>query len=107
MADFLIEFLENEVHAGRLPCKLPPIQSGVGSVANAVLGGLQNSNFRNLSLYSEVLQDSVLDLIETERISLLPAQHLRSRLSALVPFIKVLNGINIRLSFDRWRLVIP
>lgn len=69
MADFLIEFLENEVHAGRLPCKLPPIQSGVGSVANAVLGGLQNSNFRNLSLYSEVLQDSVLDLIETERIS--------------------------------------
>lgn len=69
MADYLIAFLENEVVCGRLPRKLPPIQSGVGNMANAVLGGLQKSNFRNLSVYSEVLQDSVLDLIETERVA--------------------------------------
>lgn len=69
MADYLVEFLENEVAHGRLPRKLPPIQSGVGSMANAVLGGLQKSRFRNLSVYSEVLQDSVIDLIETERIA--------------------------------------
>lgn len=69
MADFLVEFLENEVAQGRLPKKLPPIQSGVGNMANAVLGGLQKSNFRNLVIYSEVLQDAVLDLIETERVS--------------------------------------
>ena len=69
MADYLIAFLENEVACGRLPRKLPPIQPGVGNVANAVLGGLQKSPFRNLSVFSEVLQDSVLDLIETERVS--------------------------------------
>ena len=38
-------------------------------MANAVLGGFQKSNFRNLSVYSEVLQDAVLDLIETERVA--------------------------------------
>ena len=69
MADFLIKFLEDEVEAGRMPRKLPPIQSGVGNMANAVLGGFQKSNFRNLSVYSEVLQDAVLDLIETERVA--------------------------------------
>jgi succinyl-CoA:acetate CoA-transferase len=69
MADFLIKFIEDEVKAGRLPHDLPPIQSGVGNVANAVLGGFQKSNFRNLTVYSEVLQDAVLDLIETERVA--------------------------------------
>lgn len=69
MANYLIELLEKEVALGRMPQKLPPIQSGVGNMANAVLGGLQQSKFRNLSIYSEVLQDAVLDLIETERVS--------------------------------------
>ncbi len=69
MAGHLVSFLENEVKAGRLPQKLPPIQSGVGGVANAVLGGLQASRFRDLSVYSEVLQDSVLDLLESGRVS--------------------------------------
>ena len=69
MADYLIKFIEGEVKAGRLPRELPPIQSGVGNVANAVLGGFQKSRFRNLSIYSEVLQDAVLDLIQTERVA--------------------------------------
>lgn len=69
MANYLIKFLENEVACGRMPRILPPIQSGVGNMANAVLGGFQKSKFRGLTIYSEVLQDSVLDLIETERVS--------------------------------------
>ncbi len=69
MADYLIKFLEDEVAAGRLPHSLPPIQSGVGNMANAVLGGLQKSDFRNLSIYSEEIQDAVLDLIKTERVA--------------------------------------
>ena len=69
MANFLIKFLEDEVEAGRLPRSLPPIQSGVGNMANAVLGGFQKSNFRNLTVYSEEIQDAVLDLIETERVA--------------------------------------
>lgn len=68
MAKNLIKFLEEEVRLGRLPKNLLPLQSGVGSVANAVLGGLCDSDFENLELYSEVLQDSVLDLIDANKV---------------------------------------
>lgn len=68
MADNLIEFLKKEVRLGRLPKNLLPLQSGVGSVANAVLGGLCNSEFEDLSFYSEVLQDSVLDLLDLGKL---------------------------------------
>jgi succinyl-CoA:acetate CoA-transferase len=60
----LIEFLIFEVKKGRLPKNLLPLQSGVGSVANAVLAGLLDSSFENLSCYSEVVQDSMLDLLD-------------------------------------------
>lgn len=68
MASNLIAFLEKEVKEGRLPENLLPLQSGVGSVANAVLGGLNDSNFENLEVYSEVLQDSVLDLLDSGKV---------------------------------------
>lgn len=68
MAANLIGFLEKEVEAGRLPKNLLPLQSGVGSVANAVLGGLNDSKFENLEVYSEVLQDSVLDLLDSGKV---------------------------------------
>lgn len=68
MADNLIKFLESEVDEGRLPENLLPLQSGVGSVANAILSGLTESNFNDLSVYSEVIQDSVLDLIDANKI---------------------------------------
>ncbi|MEG2869834.1 MAG: acetyl-CoA hydrolase/transferase family protein [Paraclostridium sp.] len=68
MANNLIEFLYEEVAKGRLPNNLLPIQSGVGSVANAILGGLVNSKFKDLVVYSEVIQDSVIDLIEAGKV---------------------------------------
>ena len=49
--------------AGRQPASLSPIQSGVGSVANAVLAGLGSSGFTGLRMYTEVVQDSALELI--------------------------------------------
>lgn len=36
----LIEFLKHEVSHGRLPENLLPLQSGIGNIANAVVGGL-------------------------------------------------------------------
>lgn len=68
----LVEFLEYEQKKGRLPAqgkKMLPMQSGVGSIANAVLMGLQDSKFENLELYSEVLQDSVLKLIKSGKVA--------------------------------------
>lgn len=68
MANNLIKFLENEVKEKRLPKNLLPLQSGVGSVANAILGGLVDSEFEDLVVYSEVIQDSVIDLIEANKV---------------------------------------
>ncbi len=64
----LIRFLEREVALGRLSAKLLPLQSGVGSVANAVLSGLAESDFTDVSIYSEVIQDSVFELIESGKV---------------------------------------
>lgn len=64
----IIEFLKKEVKEGRLPENLLPLQSGVGSVANAVLGGLVDSDFENLTCYTEVIQDSMFDLIDAGKV---------------------------------------
>lgn len=69
MAENLFGFLENEIKHGRIPKELLPLQSGVGSVANAVLAGLLKSKFENINIYSEVLQDAVLDLIDCGKIA--------------------------------------
>ncbi len=68
IASYIVDFLKNEVKHNRLPQNLLPLQSGVGSVANAVLAGLLDSPFENLNFYSEVIQDSVLDLIDSGKI---------------------------------------
>lgn len=69
MARHLLEFLRKEIAAGRLTEKLAPLQSGVGSVANAVLHGMLDSEFTDLELYSEVLQDAVFDLMDAGKVS--------------------------------------
>lgn len=69
IADNIVELITKETEAGRLPVPLPPLQSGVGGVANAVLAGLKKSDFTDLKVYSEVLQDAVFDLIDAGKIS--------------------------------------
>ncbi|MDN3449969.1 acetyl-CoA hydrolase/transferase family protein [Planococcus sp. APC 3906] len=68
MAGHLLDFLRAEVSAGRLTDKLAPLQSGIGSVANAVLHGMVDSEFKNLEVYSEVLQDAVFDLMDSGKV---------------------------------------
>ena len=68
IADHLIEFFKAEVTAGRMTNKLGPLQAGIGSIANAVMCGLIDSPFENLSMYSEVLQDSTFDLIDAGKL---------------------------------------
>jgi len=65
IAGHLIEFLDHEVSVGRVPAQLLPLQSGVGNVANAVLAGLQTSRFEQLTAYTEVIQDGMLDLMRS------------------------------------------
>ncbi|WP_406692031.1 acetyl-CoA hydrolase/transferase C-terminal domain-containing protein [Saccharopolyspora sp. ID03-671] len=73
IAGHVLDFLELEVAAGRLPRELLPIQSGVGNVANAVLAGLENGPFHGLTAYTEVIQDGMLQLIESGRMEMASA----------------------------------
>lgn len=68
IAGHLLDFLRAEIHAERLTEKLAPLQSGIGSVANAVLHGMIDSEFTDLDVYSEVLQDAVFDLIDAGKV---------------------------------------
>ncbi|MCQ6282044.1 acetyl-CoA hydrolase/transferase family protein [Bacillus sp. EB600] len=68
MAQHLIEFLRGEIKAGRLTNSLAPLQSGIGSVANAVFHGFLDSEFTDLEVYSEVLQDAVFDLFDAGKV---------------------------------------
>lgn len=64
------EFLSNELKAGRIPKSFLPIQSGVGNIANAVLGALgANKNIPVFNMYTEVIQDSVIDLMKEGRVN--------------------------------------
>ncbi|MGE4545453.1 MAG: acetyl-CoA hydrolase/transferase C-terminal domain-containing protein [Pedobacter sp.] len=65
IAGHIIDFFSNEVSAGRLPRNLLPLQSGVGGIANAVVAGLVSSPFENLTVFTEVLQDSFLPFIDS------------------------------------------
>lgn len=69
IAQHLIDFLEGEVRCGRLPQNLRPLQSGVGSIANAVLHGLLQSSFKGLEMYSEVLQDAAFELLDAGKMT--------------------------------------
>lgn len=69
IAKHLLGFFENEVKLERLTDRLLPIQAGIGKVANAVLTGFKDSNFYDLTMFSEVLQDSTFDLIDAGKLS--------------------------------------
>ncbi len=65
VANFLVE----EIKAGRLPEDFAPLQSGVGNVANAVLGCMgENKEIPAFNVYTEVIQDAVIGLMKEGRV---------------------------------------
>jgi succinyl-CoA:acetate CoA-transferase len=83
MARHLIKFLEN--HVGEV---LPPLQSGVGNVANAVMAGLVESDYKNLKVWSEVIQDAMFDLIDAGKLSAVSGTSLSPSPEGLQRFYK-------------------
>jgi succinyl-CoA:acetate CoA-transferase len=73
IAGHLLEFFRHEVSRGRLPASLLPIQSGVGNIANAVLTGLVDSPFDGMTAFTEVIQDGMLDLLDSGRLRMASA----------------------------------
>jgi len=73
IAQHILDFLDGEVKAGRSPNTLTPLQSGVGNIANAVLVGLNEGHFENMSSYTEVIQDGMLDLLDSGKVKVASA----------------------------------
>lgn len=69
IARHLVNFFKEEVAQNKLPANLGPLQAGIGNIANAVMMGLLDSDFKDLTMYSEVLQDSTFDLIDAGKLS--------------------------------------
>ena len=69
MSEYIIELLQDEVKKGHMPKNLLPLQSGVGNVANAVISGFVDSDLKDLSVYTEVIQDGMFDLIDAGKLN--------------------------------------
>jgi succinate CoA transferase len=62
-------FLSSEIKAGRIPAGFLPVQSGVGNVANAVLGAMgEDKDIPPFEVYTEVIQDSVIKLMQEKHV---------------------------------------
>ena len=63
------QFLAGEIKSGRIPKEFLPIQSGVGNIANAVMASLgTNPEIPTFEMYTEVIQDSVIELLRNGKI---------------------------------------
>lgn len=69
IADHVARFLVEDRAAGRIPPEFLPLQSGVGNVCNAVLAGLAHcDDLPRFKVFTEVLQDAMLDLLAADRV---------------------------------------
>jgi len=99
IAGHIIDFLQQEVHAGRLPENLLPLQSGVGNIANAVLVGLNQGPFSHLTAFTEVLQDGMLDMLRSGKLT-------KASATALSFSPQALDDFNRNIDFYRQRIVL-
>ena len=99
IAGHLLEFLSHEVARGRMPAALLPLQSGVGNIANAVLTGLASGPFHGMTAYTEVIQDGMLDLLDSGRLLVASATAF-----SLSP--DAANDLNSRMEAFRNRLIL-
>lgn len=62
-------FLVKDMKRGIIPSTFLPLQSGVGSTANAILGALgHDESVPDFNIYTEVLQDSVVGMMLEGRV---------------------------------------
>ena len=73
IAQHLVEFFEHEVAQGRYDERLLPLQSGVGNIANAVMAELVKSRFTGLTAFTEVVQDGMLDALDSGTLAMASA----------------------------------
>ncbi|KAF8636317.1 hypothetical protein AX17_003636 [Amanita inopinata Kibby_2008] len=69
--------LNFSVSADRLPGSLLPLQSGIGNVANSIIGGLADGSFEQVQVWTEVLQDTFLRFFDSGKLSFATATSIR------------------------------
>lgn len=70
IAQNVVKFLLAEMRNGHIPKEFLPVQSGVGNINNAVMDLLGNHpDIPHFAMYSEVLQESVVDLLLAGKIT--------------------------------------
>jgi len=69
IAGHILDFLAWEVEKRRIPGSLLPLQSGVGNIANAVLFGLKEAPYENMTSYTEVIQDGMIELLRSGKLA--------------------------------------
>jgi len=70
IAEHLVRFFLDEIAAGRLPHEFLPLQSGVGNVGNALMADLgEHPDLPSFTMYSEVFQESCVDLMRAGRLT--------------------------------------
>ena len=92
------DFLAAEMRSGRVPSSFLPLQSGVGNVANAVLAALGvSTDIPAFEMYTEVLQDSVIPLLENGRCKFASTCSLTLSAEAMEKVIKEIEFFKQRL----------
>ena len=91
-------FLLREWKNGAIPKEFLPLQSGVGNIANAVLGALgDDPNLPGFSMFTEVIQNSVIDLMMKDRIRFAAGSSLtlsEDRLDTMYEHIDIFGNVN-------------
>lgn len=94
------DFLAHELRAGRIPSEFLPIQSGVGNIANAVLQAIgENPEIPPFQMYSEVVQDSVIALMQSNDITFASA-------TSLTVSPEILQQVYKNLDFFKYRILL-
>ncbi len=94
------DFLAADMKRGIIPPTFLPLQSGVGNIANAVLGALgSEKTIPPFEMFTEVLQDAVVALIRKGRVKF-------GSTCSLTVTNECLNGIYEDIDFFRDKLVL-
>jgi propionyl-CoA:succinyl-CoA transferase len=98
IADHVVRFLLEEMRSGRIPREFLPLQAGVGNVANGVLGALdRHPDIPNFQMYSEVFQDSMVDLMVSGKLTGASATSLNISASKLKQIVDDLDFFSKRI----------
>ncbi len=94
------DFLAADMKRGIIPSTFLPLQSGVGNIANAVLGALgRDKTIPAFEMYTEVIQDAVIDLMRQGRVKF-------GSTCALTVTNECLDGVYNDIDFFRDKFVI-